>query len=112
MKTIEGKKYTCPKCGCGGNDLLEENSIDCHFCGVIDLRLGGAYQDGFEAGQKSREKERLFNKAEWEHLYRLVKHDNYTGDYYGNKDQYYRRGKRIYKKLQLIKSLSLTKEST
>lgn len=70
-----------------------------------------ALTKAFEAGQKSREKERLFNKAEWEHLYRLVKHDNYTGDYYGNKDQYYRRGKRIYKKLQQIKSLSLTKES-
>jgi ribosomal protein L37AE/L43A len=64
LDTIEEKKYICPKCGSGGNDLLEENSIDCHFCGVVDLSAGGAYQEGFKAGQKSREKEIIRETSE------------------------------------------------
>ena len=107
MKTIEGKKYTCPKCGCGGNDLLEENSIDCHFCGVIDLRLGGAYQDGFEAGQKSREKEIVEKIKNSKTPEKLIKEQYECYDF--DEAEVYALENEIIE--NIIKSLSLTKES-
>lgn len=37
------KSGTCPKCGSGGNEIDEDNTIDCHFCGVVELEYGGVY---------------------------------------------------------------------